>query len=335
MSGIASLYNVPGTQQELDNWSFSHTVSHRDIIAAIYTQSGESLQEFSLDPIPLDNIQSWTYQHQQMHNDMNRILGIDSLNLVSVDWQDPLSRASWILSNASEHRQAYEILRIGQPTQPSTVTSTFRSNAQSSASLTTYSFAGMAFGTASSDRYVVVCVAWYQSAARTLSSVTIGGNAATILTQNTNTVPGVSRGSAICLALVQAGTSGTVSVTLNAGCATCSVAVYSLTGITSPSASQVASSSANAPSASLTVNQNGAIIAVATTGSLAGASGSWSGGLTTDTNNSYFTGNQISRSSGSGNFPEQHIGLSVACSFSGTGVGLSSGSFAVFNPPSS
>ena len=67
MAGIGSLYNVPGNQAELDTWAFAHAIDHRDIIAAIKTQADISLQEFSLDPIPLENVNNWVYQHSQMH----------------------------------------------------------------------------------------------------------------------------------------------------------------------------------------------------------------------------------------------------------------------------
>lgn len=112
MSGLANLFNVPGSPEEAASWAFAHAANHRDISRAIYNETGVTLPEYVLDPIPLHDMGSWVYQHQQMHADMDSILGISGLNLLNVEWQDEASLAGFIQANASEHRQACNLLGI-------------------------------------------------------------------------------------------------------------------------------------------------------------------------------------------------------------------------------
>ena len=113
---IATLYNVPGTQQELAWWSFAHAVHHLDIINTVYFRSNIALAQYILDPFdPSDenNMNNWAYQHQVMHQQMDALLGIAGFDLSSVDWKEPGERAAWIQLNAAEHYQASTILGIG------------------------------------------------------------------------------------------------------------------------------------------------------------------------------------------------------------------------------
>jgi hypothetical protein len=113
VSGIAALYNVPGTPEELSRWSFSHAVHHRDINDTIFKLSGFQIFEFLMDPISVDNIDNWLQSHQLMHQQMDEILGIVGYDLYDVDWQDQSQLAGWIFLNANEHFNASEILQIG------------------------------------------------------------------------------------------------------------------------------------------------------------------------------------------------------------------------------
>lgn len=68
MSGLANLYNVPGTDEERAQWSFSHMAHHRDINARIYLLVKVALPEYILDPVDVNNVGQWEYQHQLMHD---------------------------------------------------------------------------------------------------------------------------------------------------------------------------------------------------------------------------------------------------------------------------
>lgn len=202
----------------------------------------------------------------------------------------------------------------------------FLSKQQQTATASSFNFTGLSFGPEFSTRFIVACVAW-QGAAATLSSATIGGVTATILVQSLNSVG--SRGTAIVCAFVPTGTTGTVVANLSISVLNSSVAVYSVDGLKTATASAIATSNANNPTASLNIAENGAVIAVAVAAFSTSPSASWTG-LTEDCDDNYGTSNLVCRSTASGEFSTQQVGLAVTCTFSVTAS--SSGSFVVFDP---
>lgn len=113
MSDVAALFNVPGTDEERAIWSFAHAAHHRDINRLIYQITGIALPEYILDPFDVDNTGVWADQHQQMHNQMDEVLGINPFNLDEVDWKNKSTLGGWIWDNAQEHYQAANLLEIG------------------------------------------------------------------------------------------------------------------------------------------------------------------------------------------------------------------------------
>lgn len=113
MSGLADLYNVPGTDEERAQWAFAHMAHHRDINRRIYELVKVALPEYILDPVNPSDDGTWEYQHQLMHDNQNALLGIDGQDLTDVDWKDSRILTSWVFLNASEHFQASNILEIG------------------------------------------------------------------------------------------------------------------------------------------------------------------------------------------------------------------------------
>lgn len=110
---VAAIFNVPRNQDELNEWAFSHMANHRDIIRVIYNVLAIALPEFSLDPVDPDNTSVWQYQHQQMHSNMNAILGTSGFNLLGLDWHNENALSAWVLLNAAEHQQVSNLLRLG------------------------------------------------------------------------------------------------------------------------------------------------------------------------------------------------------------------------------
>lgn len=94
---------------------------------------------------------------------------------------------------------------------------------------TAYTFAGQAFGAAASGRKILVSISTRSGSALplALSTVTIGGVAATILQENP--LNSFNR-HAFTIADVPSGTTGDVVVTFVGGVINCSVAVYRLIG---------------------------------------------------------------------------------------------------------
>lgn len=109
---LASLYNVPSTDTERSQWAFAHMAHHRDINRKIYELLAIALPEFILDPINPADTGSWEYQHQEMHNNQDSILGIAGFDLSELDWTNQNELAGWIYLNALEHKQASDILEI-------------------------------------------------------------------------------------------------------------------------------------------------------------------------------------------------------------------------------
>lgn len=109
---LASLFNVPSTDIERSQWAFAHMAHHRDINRKIYELLAIALPEFILDPINPAETGTWEYQHQEMHNAQNTILGIAGFDLSELDWGNQNQLAGWIFLQGQEHRQAAAILEI-------------------------------------------------------------------------------------------------------------------------------------------------------------------------------------------------------------------------------
>ena len=113
MSGIASLFNIPGTPEELLHWSAAHATHHRDINRRLYELTGANFVEFVIDPIDMRNQGVWAQQHQILHFNMDAVLGIEGFDLTEVDFLNRDLMTGWIQLNASEHFQAANTLGIG------------------------------------------------------------------------------------------------------------------------------------------------------------------------------------------------------------------------------
>jgi hypothetical protein len=113
VSGVANLYNVPGSPTELSIWSTCHMAHHRDINRRIYEIFKIALPEYLIDPIDPNNLGSWDDLHQAMHEAQDTILGISGFNLLGIDFSDQQLLAAWIFLNATEHHLAADLLEIG------------------------------------------------------------------------------------------------------------------------------------------------------------------------------------------------------------------------------
>lgn len=174
-------------------------------------------------------------------------------------------------------------------------------------------------------RYVVAALSWMSNAGdRTLSSPTIGGIAATTLVQGSGSS---SRGCAIVIAKVQTGTSGDVAMTLSGACLGATCTTYKVLGILSESAASTATSSANAPTATVNIAANGGFIAIAQARAASAPTTNWTN-ATEDCDVSYVTFNE--RSSAHATNEDAVTSLDVTATFTAT-LG-SFGAFATFEP---
>ena len=119
---LAQLTEVPLNKNDLTHWSFAHMATHLDIIRRIYetttpvapatTPPPISINPYPLDPVDVDNMDVWLYNHAVMHAQMDLVLGIDGYDLLELDWRDPAQLAEWVSFNADEHVQACAKLGI-------------------------------------------------------------------------------------------------------------------------------------------------------------------------------------------------------------------------------
>jgi hypothetical protein len=134
----------------------------------------------------------------------------------------------------------------------------FVNNYQDPNNFTTYTFSSVSFGEAAGRSLVVVYVSGHDSNSRSISSVTIGGVAATEVT--------ASSAGIMCGGLYQAyatGTSGDVVVTFSGECDAAGLGVWALYDLQSTTASSSASNAATSSDVSVNVNTlaNGFLIA--------------------------------------------------------------------------
>lgn len=151
-------------------------------------------------------------------------------------------------------------------------------NGASASDLTTYSIAGINFGAAAADRYLVAAISVAAGAARTFSGApTIGGIAASSVVEqaSVNAIIG------LFIAAVPSGTSGDVNFTMNAACLRAAVTVWQLKGLLSATPTATAASAASPPSAAIAALAGGVIIGGAAGYATASQSWTWTG-LTED-----------------------------------------------------
>ena len=111
---IATLLELPETQEQWESWAFANMAHHRDIIRTVLERTGTHLTESILDPFDYQgDPTSWLAKHQLMHQHMDAVLGIAGYNLIDIDWGEPEAMQGWIAAHANEHVQAGEILNLG------------------------------------------------------------------------------------------------------------------------------------------------------------------------------------------------------------------------------
>jgi hypothetical protein len=112
---LAQLSAVPRTSTDLAGWQFANAASHRDIIRLVEATKGIILVEYPLEPFdPEDpaSLAGFLNSHQDMHQAMDKALGLASYNLSEVDWQDEAALAQWIGQHYIEHQAASSLLGV-------------------------------------------------------------------------------------------------------------------------------------------------------------------------------------------------------------------------------
>lgn len=141
---------------------------------------------------------------------------------------------------------------------------TFHTSANDTTSFTaSYSFTSQAIGTASSDRYIIICVSNRNSAGTsTVNSVTVAGTSCTKLTSS-------EAGAGLCSiwitdSPITTETTATVEVTMTGSQTCCGIDVYSVIKLNSTTPVSTNDTSTDNSAMSLTVPSGGVVVGIST-----------------------------------------------------------------------
>lgn len=109
---LGPLFNIPRTPEDWATFAFHNFDSHNRIAIAINAKYQINIDTFPLDPIPLNDIETWARNHQQAHNLQNGILGISGADFTSGDFSREDELANFIQLHGNEHRLAENKLGI-------------------------------------------------------------------------------------------------------------------------------------------------------------------------------------------------------------------------------
>lgn len=113
MANLAQILFPPPTEQGLNEWMFHHVQHHRAIISAARASRGAVLAEQMIFPYSPRDKDNWLELHQDMHNDMNGLLGISGNDLSEVDFGNRKQREAWHSLHYFEHLAAATSLGLG------------------------------------------------------------------------------------------------------------------------------------------------------------------------------------------------------------------------------
>lgn len=152
----------------------------------------------------------------------------------------------------------------------------YLSNASDTTTQTTFTFSSVGLGAAASDRYIIVSVAARKAGTGgTISSVTVGGETATIITQITNSGDSNSHVAGLAIAHVTSGTTGDIVVTMNTDHLRMAIGVWRAVSLSSPTPHDYGSSTATNPTYDIDVLAGGFVVGMASTSNT--STFSWTG----------------------------------------------------------
>lgn len=180
-------------------------------------------------------------------------------------------------------------------------------NANSASGATTYTFTSVGIG---SGTHVIVGVIAIASGARTISTLTVGGNSALRTVQaNATTLAGL----VICNH--PGGTTANIVVTFSAAMLRCAVVAWSVSGLSSTTETDTASATSGDPTTvSLDIPANGFGVSVIGSNATSSLTLTWTG-LTEDFDTTYASGRTISGASQE--FATAQTALSISADWSG------------------
>lgn len=178
--------------------------------------------------------------------------------------------------------------------------------------LTVYTFSGENLGDAAADRHIIVGISARGLNTRSLSSVSIGGESATLAKVIVNSVSHSSL-AALYIAAVPNGTTGDVVITFNDTMLRCGIGLWRATELASITPTNTASSVANDPTGSLNIVAGGFAIATIYSSSGSSPAAVWTG-LTEDYDRFFATANLMSGASDTFESEQTNLTITVETS---------------------
>ena len=106
------LFDITANDASLEQFFFWNAQDHIEIRQAIQAQHGTNLFARVLDPVDREAIDLWLELHQQTHNDINSVLGLNGNDLSDIDFSIPSKVREWINLHAQEHQAMRQALKI-------------------------------------------------------------------------------------------------------------------------------------------------------------------------------------------------------------------------------
>jgi hypothetical protein len=96
----------------LDFFIFNNKDQHDRIASAILKQKNIQLSDFPIYPVKEENLKSFFLSHQQMHDDVNSVLGLPGGDLSEIDFKDDRKVEYWKAQHFLEHYQWTQALKL-------------------------------------------------------------------------------------------------------------------------------------------------------------------------------------------------------------------------------
>lgn len=111
---INDLLNVPRTAEDWQSYSFNLRDAITQLQQKIYNDSNGAtvLFQYQLDPINFQEVNDWLDRVEQSINDINAYLGLQEVDLESVDLSNQAQLQSWIYNLYQEIYSAAQALQI-------------------------------------------------------------------------------------------------------------------------------------------------------------------------------------------------------------------------------